>query len=106
MVTIKTMVVAGLLLCSGGFAMADAHAECHDQVVYKERPSDDHHHVVGTAVGAVIGGVIGHGFGGGSGKVLATAGGAVAGGAIGHHVAKENDEHRYRTTERVCTPNQ
>lgn len=100
---IRTMVVAGLLLCSGAAITTNAQAECHDVVVYKDAPSSDHHHVVGTVVGAVVGGVIGHQFGGGAGKTLLTAGGAVAGGAVGHHIAKEND-HKVRTVQHVCTP--
>jgi uncharacterized protein YcfJ len=100
----RTTVFAGLLVCTGAALPVAAMAECHDEVVYKERPSADHHHVVGTVVGAVIGGAIGHQIGGGSGKTLATAGGAVAGGAIGHHVAKEHDHEKVRTVERVCTP--
>ncbi|HEY2346844.1 MAG TPA: glycine zipper 2TM domain-containing protein [Xanthomonadaceae bacterium] len=102
---IRTMTAAGLLLCMGCGAMGTAMAECHEQVVYHRVHDSNHHHVVGTVVGAVVGGVIGHQFGGGTGKVLTTAGGAVAGGAIGHKIAKDNSGYRtYRTTERVCTP--
>jgi outer membrane lipoprotein SlyB len=96
------MIAATILMLGMGTALAnDANAECHDVVVYKERPSDDQHHVVGTAIGAVAGAVIGHGIGG---SRLATVGGAVAGGAIGHHVAKDEAHHKYRTVEHVCTP--
>lgn len=103
--TIGTTLAAGLLLCMGAVAVDDVKAECHDKVVYREHRSE-HHHVLGTAIGAVAGGVIGNQFGGGNGKVLMTAGGAVAGGAIGHHIASEHDHRRYRTVERVCTPDQ
>ena len=101
---INRIVLAGLLTCTGVVAVEPAMAECHDQVVYHERASSDHHHVVGTLVGAVVGGVIGHQFGGGNGKTLANVGGAVAGGAIGHHIAKDHSRRTYRTVERVCTP--
>jgi uncharacterized protein YcfJ len=105
--SLRTTLLAGLLLCTSAGLPAVAAAECHDQVVYKQRPTQDHHHIVGTVLGALVGGVIGHQFGGGTGKALTTAGGAVAGGAIGHHVAKDNAEHEtYRTVERVCTPDQ
>ena len=103
--TIRTTLATGLLLCMGAVAIDDAKAECHDRVVYREHSSHSHH-VLGTAIGAVAGGVIGNQFGGGNGKTVMTVGGAVAGGAIGHHIAKENDHHRYRTVERVCTPAQ
>ena len=99
----RTTVITGLLVCTGAALPAAAMAECHDVVVYRERASNDRHHVGGTLVGAVVGGVIGHQFGGGNGKTLATAGGAVAGGAIGHNIAKSHDHRRYRTVERVCT---
>jgi len=105
MKTIRTMTAAALLLslgiATGNVASATVH--CHDVVVYKERPVEDHHRVAGTVIGAVAGGVIGHQFGGGSGKTLATVGGAVAGGAIGNHIQKEHQRRRYRTVEHVCT---
>ena len=100
----RTTVFAGLLVGLGAALPVAAMAECHDEVVYRDRHSSHEHRVAGTVVGAVIGGVIGHQFGGGSGKTLATAGGAVAGGAIGNHVAKEHDHGKVRTVERVCTP--
>jgi uncharacterized protein YcfJ len=104
MKTIRILAATGMLLCMGAVATNAAMAECHDRVVYTEKPSDDHHHVVGTAIGAIAGGLIGNRFGGGSGKVLTTAGGAVAGGAIGHHIAKDESRKTYRTVQHVCTP--
>jgi uncharacterized protein YcfJ len=104
MKTIQTMTATVLLLglgmAAGGEASATVH--CHDVVVYKQRPVEDHDRVAGTVIGAVAGGVIGHQFGGGSGKTLATVGGAVAGGAIGNHIQKEHQRRRYRTVEHVC----
>jgi uncharacterized protein YcfJ len=99
------MIAAAVLMLGMGTALAnDAYAECHDVVVYRERPSDDQHHVVGTVVGAVAGAVLLHGLvGGGNGKSLATVGGAVAGGAVGHHIAKDESHRKYRTVENVCT---
>ena len=105
MKTIQTM-TAAILLLSLGMAVggeASATVQCHDVVVYKERPVRDHDRVAGTVIGAVAGGVIGHQFGGGTGKTLATVGGAAAGGYIGNHVQKAHQHRRYRTVERVCT---
>jgi len=101
--TIRTIAIAALMLGTGVAFADSAYAECHDVVVYRDRPTSDQHHVVGTAIGAVAGAVLLHGVGGGNGKTLATVGGAVAGGAVGHHIAKEHDQHKVRTVERQCT---
>jgi outer membrane lipoprotein SlyB len=101
--TIRTIVISALMLGTGLAFAGNACAECHDVVVYRDKPSNDPHHAIGTAIGAVAGAVLLHGVGGGNGKALATVGGAVAGGAVGHHIAKENDRHRVRTVERQCT---
>jgi uncharacterized protein YcfJ len=102
---LRMMIATGLLLGMGVAVADDAAAavHCHDRVVYRERPVQDHDRVVGTVAGAVIGGVIGHQFGGGNGKTLATVGGAAAGGYAGNQIQKSHQHRRYRTVERVCT---
>ncbi len=102
MKTMYAMVAAALFMTMGNAAMA-SHLRCHNEVVYRERPVDDHHRVIGTAIGAVAGGLIGHQIGGGRGKDLATVGGAVAGGYAGNQIQKHCQERKYRTVERVCT---
>lgn len=102
MKTIPTIAAAALLMTMGNAAMA-SRLHCHDEVVYRERPVQDHNRVVGTVAGAVIGGAIGHQIGGGEGKELATVGGAVAGGYAGNQIQKHHQHRRYRTVERVCT---
>jgi uncharacterized protein YcfJ len=102
MKSIPTMIAATLLMVMGNAALA-SQLHCHNEVVYRERPVQDHDRVVGTVAGAVIGGVIGHQIGGGHGKDLATVGGAVAGGYAGNQIQKHHQNRRYRTVERVCS---
>lgn len=99
--TIQTLAAAVLLMSMGNAAMA-SRLHCHDEVVYRERPVNDQHRVIGTALGAVAGGLIGHQIGGGRGKDIATVGGAVAGGYAGNRIQRHRQNRRYRTVRRVC----
>ena len=105
MKTNRTFTTAALLLAMGLSAGTATFAaeHCKDVVVYRERPTQDHDRVAGTALGAVAGAVIGHQIGGGNGRTLATVGGAVAGGYAGNQIQKHHQNRKYRTVERVCT---
>ena len=105
MKTIQTITAAALLFSMGMAVSSDvlAHEHCHDVVVYRERHSDDHKRIAGTALGVIAGAAIGSQIGGGNGKTLATVGGAVAGGYAGNQIQKHHQHRKYRTVERVCT---
>lgn len=77
--------------------------ECKDVAVTRQRPVQDQHRVVGTAIGAIAGGLLGNQVGGGSGKKIATVAGAVGGGYAGNQVqGNMQSRDTYTTTETRC----
>lgn len=77
--------------------------ECREVAITRQRPVQDQHQLIGTAVGAIAGGLLGNQVGGGNGKKLATVAGAVGGGYAGNKV-QEGMQTRdtYTTTETRC----
>lgn len=77
--------------------------ECREVAITRQRPVQDQHQLIGTAVGAIAGGLLGNQVGGGNGKKLATVAGAVGGGYAGNKV-QEGMQNRdtYTTTETRC----
>ena len=80
--------------------------ECREVAITRQRPVQDQHQLIGTAVGAIAGGLLGNQVGGGNGKKLATVAGAVGGGYAGNKGKKVEgggeDRGTYRATETRC----
>lgn len=79
-------------------------AECHDELITRQKPVKDKHQVTGTIAGAIIGGVLGNQVGDGSGQDIATAAGAVAGGVAGNKIhEKVQQGNTEQSIQQVCS---